>query len=247
MSLDNDIATVQQAGLTKTEASVYLYVLRNGISKPPEIAHGLNLQRPNLYQVLTSLVAKGLLDRKTQGKRAVYLAKDPDALTQLVAERQRDVDRVVPDLRALASAAEKPVVEFVSGIEQVKDLFFRIDGAKEIRFVISTDVLFENYPKQFAQYRKRLFDTGVFVRDILTQPSGVGIAQKTREEMRGYYEYRLFPKKYEDMPTSIRMWNDYVALVTFGEPAFATVLKDAALAKTFKVMFETMWSSGSTS
>lgn len=114
-----------------------------------------------------------------------------------------------------------------------------------MQFILSTNILFETYPEVFLKYRKETIKKGVFVRDILTQASAVSISQNTKEAMGVYYEYRLFEQKYEDLPTSIRIWDDNVALISFETPAFGTVITNAALAKTFKIMFETIWKSSS--
>jgi len=126
----------------------------------------------------------------------------------------------------------------------VKEVFSRIDGAKELLYVVSTNELFEEYPDFFKKFRKQVASKGIMVRDILTQEAGVSVSKKTKEVMKGYYDFRLFEQKYEDLPTTIRIWGDNIALVTFEDSAFCTLVTNKSLAKTFKVMFETMWESG---
>ena len=123
----------------------------------------------------------------------------------------------------------------------MKHIFDRIDDAKELLFIISSDKMFEAYPAFFERFRKRVVGQGVFVRDILTQRSSITVAKKTKEVMREYYDFRLFPKKYEDMPTTIRIWGDNVAFVIFDEPPLGVVVTSKALGTTFRVIFETMW------
>ncbi|MBI3420925.1 MAG: hypothetical protein HY006_02575 [Candidatus Sungbacteria bacterium] len=81
----------------------------------------------------------------------------------------------------------------------------------------------------------------IFVRDILTQGAGAHIAKDTKEAMCGYYDYRFLPKKYPDLPTSIRIWNNHIAFITLEEPLFGMVLTDPFMAQTFRVVFETLW------
>jgi hypothetical protein len=129
-------------------------------------------------------------------------------------------------------------------MEEIKDLFTSTWGKEKMQFILSTNILFETYPEVFLKYRKETIRKGVFVQDILTQASAASISEKTKETMGIYYDYRVFEQKYEDMPTSIRIWDDNVALISFETPAFGTVITNAALARTFKVMFETIWRSG---
>lgn len=236
---------LKKSGLSKPEIGVYLYLLEQGISSPPQIARGTRMKRANVYNVVQSLKEKGLVEKQPKGKRYLFGAKDPSSIVRVLEEKKEAITAILPDLRALYKADKnKPTIRFYHGMEQVRDLFGQIEGAQEIFFILSTNVLFETYPTFFKKFRTQAAKQGVFLKDILTKESGITISQKTREAMRGYYDFRLFPQNPEDMPTSIRIWNDHVALVTFDEPVFGTVLTSKSLAKTFRVMFETMWNAG---
>jgi sugar-specific transcriptional regulator TrmB len=235
-------AQLRSAGLHKQEIDVYLYLLAQGESAPPAIARGAGLLRPNTYAVLGTLRDKGLIERHQMGKRFVYLAKDPAAILRRMDEQRDTLAATLPDLRALyKSQKNKPSVRFYYGMDEVKEMFSRTEKASEILFVATSAKLFDAYAAHFKRYRESLMQEQVFVRDILTQQSGISIAQATRTAMRGYYDARFLPHKYEDVPTSIRLWNNNVGLATFSEPVTGTVITNDDLAKTFKSMFETMW------
>ncbi len=236
---------LSKAGLQKTEISVYLYLLEHGLATPAQIGKGISMLRPNTYAILKSLEEKNLIDKEPRGKRFVYHAKDPEAIILRLESQKQAMRILLPDLRALYKAQKnKPIVKFYYGADEVKEVFARTDGATEILFVITTESFFETHPEFFKKLRTKIFQEKIFVRDILTQQSGVNIAEKSRETMRGYYDFRLFPKKHSDLPTTIRIWNDTVALIMLEDPIMATVLQSAPLAQTFRVMFETMWSAG---
>lgn len=236
---------LSEAGLRKPEIALYLYLLKKGVSSPAVLGKGTGLLRANIYNVLRSLQEKGLVGRTAKGKRFEYYANDPASIVSILETRKEAIVRALPDLRALyQSELNKPAIKFYYGLQEVKELFSRVEHAKEILFIVPTNFLFEKYPKFFQELREDLAQQKIFVRDILTQQSGVDISKKTRDAMHGYYDFRLFAQKYEDMPTAIRIWNDNVALVTFDEPCFATVLTQKSLAKTFKVIFENMWQHG---
>lgn len=195
--------------------------------------------------ILQSLRDKGLIERQTKGKRYLYSAKDPETLMANLDNQKSTLTQMLPDLRALyKSQKNKPTVKFLYGIEEIKEQFLTPVASDEILFVAPTNTLFETYPSEFKKYRKKLAKDDVFVRDILTQESGIKIAQKTSKAMGVHYEYRLFEAKYEDLPTTIRIWENNVALVTFDENPFGTVITSEPLARTFKIMFETMWKAG---
>jgi len=239
------VDSLKKAGLRKPEVVLYLYLLENGASSPPQMTKGTGLLRANIYHVLRSLEEKRLVGRNLRGKRYLYAANDPASIVSNLESRKEAIIQALPDLRALyRSEKNKPTIKFHYGLEEVRQIFSRLEKAEEILFIMPTDFLFERYPKFFKQIREEMAARKIFVRDILTQASGVEISRKTRDAMRGYYDFRLFAQKYEDMPIGIRIWNDNVALVTFDEPVFGTVLTQPSLAKTFRVMFENMWQHG---
>ncbi len=126
-------------------------------------------------------------------------------------------------------------------MEQAKKVFSATDGAEEILFILATDKFFEESPTFFKKLRADFKKKDIFIRDIITQEASVSISEKTKETMGVHYDFRLFPKKYEDMPISIRIHNDTVALITFDDEVLCTVMTNKALAKTFRIIFETMW------
>lgn len=236
---------LKKAGLTGQEITVYLYLLEQGTSSPPQIAKGTGILRPNTYGTIRELEDKGLVEHQQKGKRLLYVARDPSAIL-LNLEAQRDaISRILPDLRALFKATKnKPTVRFYYGLEEIKSIFSSVEGAGELLFIISSDKMFEAYPTFFGRFRNLLAKQQVFVRDIITQRSSITVARKTKEVMKGYYDFRLFPKKYEDAPTTIRIWNNNVAFVILDEPELGTVITSKALSATLRVIFDTMWEAG---
>ncbi|OGZ44830.1 MAG: hypothetical protein A3J54_00645 [Candidatus Ryanbacteria bacterium RIFCSPHIGHO2_02_FULL_45_13b] len=236
---------LKNVGLTGQEIAVYLYLLEQGVSSPPQIAKGTGILRPNTYGTIRELQERGFIEHQQKGKRLLYVARDPSVILLNLEMRRDAISRILPDLRSLYKATKnKPAIKFYYGLDEIKNIFDSIDGAKEILFIISSDKMFETYPAFFERFRRSIVSQQVFVRDILTQRSSITIARKTKEVMKGYYDFRLFPKRYEDLPTTIRIWNDNVAFVILDEPELGVVVTSKALGATFRVMFETMWEAG---
>ena len=66
-------------GFTKTEAIVYVTLLKFGKMNGYKMAKELNISRSNVYQTLESLYKKGYVFM-TPGDSKEYEAKDPDIL-----------------------------------------------------------------------------------------------------------------------------------------------------------------------
>lgn len=243
MDLAEQLRTI---GLNKAEIKVYLYLLEYGLSSPAQVAKGVKSIKTNTYNVLNALRDKDLIERRVHGKRFLYAANDPQALVTRLEQEKQAAEKVLPDLRALYKVQKnKPVTRYYYGIEGIKEIFARFDGAKSVLFILSTEKLFAADPIFFEKLRAEVVRQNIFIRDIITRDAGEKFAPAAKEAMKGYYDYRFLDKQYADLPTGIRIWNDNVALVTLEDPLFGIVLTDPHLAETFRVMFETMWEKSS--
>ncbi|MES3005059.1 MAG: helix-turn-helix domain-containing protein [Patescibacteria group bacterium] len=234
---------LKKVGLLSSEITVYKFLLSSGLSSPPDIAQGTKLLRPNVYGVLKSLRRMNLIDVRQKGKRILYLAKDPEALIVSLENKKEAIESILPDLRDLfKSEKNKPSTRYYYGLEEIKTIFKECGDAKEILFIVTTDKLFTTYSSFFDKFRSDMTKQGVFIKDILTYGSKESVAIPTKETMKGYYDYRVLSGDNNSYPTSIRIWGDNVALVTLEESAIGMVITNKAMAETFKMIFNVMWS-----
>lgn len=233
---------LRQIGFLASETSVYLYLLENGISTPPQISSGTAIARTNCYHILQSLKEKGLIAEQRKGKRKAYMAKDPQALLLSLEQKKEAVEILLPDLRALYTTQKnKPKIRFYEGLEEVKEIYWQSLEAEEIRAIGSTKQLSDLDSQFFIRYQKEVAKRGIVFYDILTHASGEKAVQETKSILKGLYDVELLLPQYKDIPTDILLWQDSIALITLQEPIFGTVLTNPLLAQTFKTIFSVMW------
>lgn len=242
--MNNLTEQLASAGLTDNETKAYLYLLEHGISTPPQIAKGTGIARPNLYGLLRSLKEKGLVAEQNKGARSTYSSTDPSALVHGLESRAEAMKQLLPDLRALyAAQANKPSIKFFEGAEQVKEIFYEMLEAKQVYGVASTKKLYDALGWDFFDgYIKQMRKKGIFLKDILTQDSIDTSAKTPIGILNAMYDTRLFPKSVESLPVDILIWDDKVALISTEAPVFGTLIKNPAMAKVMRLMFEHTWS-----
>lgn len=235
---------LKEAGLHPSESTVYLYLLENGLSTPPQIAKGTKIARTNCYHILQSLKEKGLIEEQTQGKRKTYLANDPESIARSLERKKEAINRLLPDLRALYTTQKnKPKIRFYDGFAQVKEIYSQTLSSQEVFGIGSTKQLSDLDPNFFSNYLKDLQTRGIVFRDLLSHASKEKSGPEMQSVLKGLYELRYLPEKHQDFSTDILIWDDNVALITLEEPIFGTILTNPLLAKTFKIMFEVIWKS----
>lgn len=233
---------LRDLNLNKSEVRVYLYLLEQGLSTPPQIARGTGIARTNCYNILASLKDNGLIEEQEKAKRKAYIAGDPEALLRAIEKKKVAVERLLPDLRALYTVQKnKPKIRFYEGFEQVKEVYWQCTNTDKLLAFGSTKRLTEHDSKFFLSWEKTMKEKGVVLQDLITDPSETVGKEETRNILKGLYDFRLLPKKYADFPTDLLVWNDNIALITLEEPIFGTVLTSKLLSQTFRYILEMLW------
>lgn len=229
-------------GLTSSESEVYLFLLQNGLSSPPVIAKGTGIARTNCYHILQNLKEKQLISEQSQGKRKIYIARDPQALIESMDRRKAAAQELLPDLRALYTVQKnKPSIRFFNGFEEVKEIYNLSLSAKKIMGIGSTKRLQERDPEFYNYYIKQTQKRNIVFYDILSHPSAEKAGPRMKEIMKGLYEMKFIPKQYGDFATDILIWDNTIALLTLEEPIFGTTLENPLIAHTFSTLFTVLW------
>jgi sugar-specific transcriptional regulator TrmB len=232
---------LKEFGLHNSEIKVYLFLLENGVSSPKAIAKGTGLQRTNSYSVLKSLKDKGLIEQQNKNKVQVYVALDPQALVFNLEQKKEAVKLLLPDLRNYyLNQKNKPKVRFFEGWKEVKNIYDETLQAKKIVGIGSTLHMSQIDSKFTEYYQKELAKKKIIFYDILTSASKITLPQ-IKILLGGLHQARFLPSRYKDLPTDILLWEQNIALVTFKEPVFGTIITNDFLTQTFGVIFQVLW------
>ncbi|MDD5437666.1 MAG: helix-turn-helix domain-containing protein [Patescibacteria group bacterium] len=230
-------------GLSKSEITVFIFLLKNGHSTPVQIASGTGIQQPHCYGILDSLAAKGLIS--TQGiknKRKAFFARDPQALLDTLRARQEAVERILPDLRGLyVSHKNKPQIQFFDGSEEVKNVYRLSLQSQAILGIGSTERIRKAMPDFLEWYLKEVKKRGIVFRDILSGPSADKAIPLAKAIAKALYEAKTFSVREGEASMDILVWDDSVGFVTFDEPIFGTVITSQPFATMFRMLFNALW------
>jgi sugar-specific transcriptional regulator TrmB len=116
--------TLQNIGLSKLEAGVYLAILQLGKSLPANLAKKAKIKRPTLYKVIPELKDLGLISETVIGKRKYIVAEDPQSYLDRKNNELKDFENSIPELRLLLNTATvKPKIVFYEGIKGIEKLY----------------------------------------------------------------------------------------------------------------------------
>jgi sugar-specific transcriptional regulator TrmB len=79
----------RQLGFTELDTTIYIHLLRAGLSTVLEISRAVKTGRTMLYPLLRELVDKGIVTEHHHGRSATYTAAHPAALSVIVDKHER--------------------------------------------------------------------------------------------------------------------------------------------------------------
>ena len=95
MSLESIIEILQQFGLKRTEAQVYVYLDNKGNLNEKEILKGLSINKNVLQKILIALEERGLITSKTTQIREFCAVSFEEVLDRLIEQKVKQSDEIL--------------------------------------------------------------------------------------------------------------------------------------------------------
>lgn len=143
---------LQQAGLTKAEAAIYVILVKNSPLAPPKLADLANESRTNTYKLLETLEEKGLVSRDDSQKKLRYWANNPSHLLESLKKRRSEVE-----------AAEK---RFEDTLPVMMDEYFKYSEQPSIRYYNGVDGVRQIYQDQLSDAETITFTMPLGIRNF---------------------------------------------------------------------------------
>ncbi len=244
----NILKTLESTGLTKKQSETYLDLLIHGNSQTGKICKRTNIPSSHIYQILETLVEKGLISFKLINNIKIFKANDPTSLKNLFDEKEKKIKQEKKEL--LKSISELKIIppdfeknsdfEYYKGVSGIKSLFNKIMNSwkKEDEYYIASA------PNQAFKKMEGFFINEVFKRKnkdkiklkILINRDSKEFGEKRKKEP-------LTKVKYLKINTSTEygVLNDYFFLINYNKEPYALLIKDKNFAQTYKAFFEILW------
>jgi len=231
---------LEQWGLSTKEIKVYLAGLELGAVAVQDIAKKTGIERTNVYSILERLIHQGLFTETEKAGKKYFIAESPEKLILKLKERQKDIETVLPELKSIYNLMpNKPKVRFYEGEEGIRALYddtLESDGA--ILAFTAWDKLVAAMPRFWDDYVKRRVERGIHIR-------AVGPKSKEAEYYRNRGKQDLRDLRYTpegfNFSTEVNIYNNKVAVMTFGKERIGILIESKEIANTWKVAFEIIW------
>lgn len=246
---------LQQLGLSKNEARIYLSALSLGPSSASQLAEDARIKRPTTYLALENLIKKGLVYQSAE-KKQLFVAEKPDKLAKLTKRMRRQVvdaelmlESILPGLRNLPKQyAREPKMTFYSGMEGVRNLILEISASKTSWhfFGSSTKVL----QKIFGQGEKGIIQEAEKFRQdpnrpkiyLITDKGVLSLGGDWKQTQTKWRNMKILPQEIS-AGSAFVIFEDNLAIFSFESKPFAAVIKSKEVVEVVKLMYQLIWKS----
>jgi sugar-specific transcriptional regulator TrmB len=235
---------LEETGLTKNEASVYLALLQIGRAKAGEIIRESKVSSGKIYETLGKLIDKGLVKSFTENGVKHFLASEPESIISYLKEqetklhkKEEALQKIIPVLQSLKkSPLETEHLSLVKGFRGISPLVYHamIEGgeAKIMGVRSSKDETFNNFWKHWHEKR------------IEMRKNAKMLFTDRDTEYWKYFKEQKYTEIRETLsfsPSAIMIIDKNVFIFSYEEEFTCIHIQSEAVAKSFNSFFDGLW------
>lgn len=233
----------EELGLTHTEIKVYLTLLELGNSTAGLILEKSKLPNSTVHRDLNSLIEKGLINFILEGKRRVYRATNPEHFFDFIEEKKRKFKEILPELKEKQKSVKEEttasVYKGIRGIKEVYNIMINAKGKEYNTFgggYVTVEVMGLHWWLNLHKRRvaNKLPSRQVWDESVKTEGSEIQKNPLTK--------VRYIDRKFSQFQETVIV-GDYVAIAVFTKEPYAFLIKDRAVADSYRKHFELLWDS----
>lgn len=237
MNLETNL---ENLGLSKQEAMVYLSCLKLNESSASNIAKTAGLQRTTVYHTLKALAKKGLVSVNFKNRERVYRAQNPNTLANRFEKILADFNHVIPDLNALRQKGVPTFgLRFVETSTELKQFYIDILSRYKNQeyYIIGSSKDWLNIDKEFfLNFMEERGRAHIRTKLLLTEESkGIDPVEprllKTIKYISSLYTFR----------SSINIFPNEILIIGHELTSLAVIIEIPAMTDIFKSIFQILW------
>ena len=235
-----------KAGFSRNESVILLALFELGKGTVSQITRKAGLNRTTGYDILDSLVSKGLANVSGKEPKQEYLAESPDKILAMfenelneTTEKISDIKKIIPTLRSIHNVAGRPKVRFYEGVSGLKDVYEdTLTSHEEILAYANVDQMHQTMQGYFPKYYERRAEKGISIRAIIpNSPVGTYRAGEDEKEKRTTV---LVPIDKYNFSPEINIYDNKIMIASWREK-LGIIIESAEIADAMKKIYELAW------
>ncbi len=242
------IDKLQKLGFTEKEAAIYLTTLELGSgSAVSTISKKSGINRTTTYDILESLLKKGIIHKHEKKGQLYFEARPPEQLITYLEEEKKKIEdkmleaeTLLPELKTHHRSLEgRPKVYFYEGIEGLIRVYEEtLSSSEEILAYASDQANQEAVPAYFPKYYKRRAAKKIPIRAIFPDtPCDRERHSLDKQELR---RSRIVPQENLDFTPEINFFDNKMMIADWKEK-LGIIIESEEIVQVFKQTFELAW------
>jgi len=225
---------LMEVGLGKSEAEIYLALLRLGKATVTALTKETGIHRTYIYDVIEKLKEKGLVSQIIEENKQFFQVTDPERIKEYLLEKVGIIEKIIPELNKIKDKSQEETnVEVYKGKEGIKTILNDIVKTGRDYLTIGSVKQFEEILPIFSeQFLLKVNEKKMKERVILEEGEKIIEAKK--------HDYRYLPKEYIFLSSMI-IYHDKIALFIWKEPYIQIIIKNKDIAKSYLTQFNILW------
>lgn len=230
-------------GLSHSEATVYLTILRGGRLNLATLSDNSGINRTTLYAYLNTLLKKSYIKETIIGKRTYYIAENPQSVLNKYRLSGNELESNLKELMTVFSSVKQtPAITMYQEKEGLQDLYRDIvEKADYIKSIFSPDRYYAVFSAKDDTFVEDVKKKGIPGYALIEQSESA--AKRRRYKEGGGYFYRFLDKGYSPAVNMI-VFEGHVALISF-ESLFGVLITNDLIAKYHEDLFDKEWKRAS--
>jgi len=231
---------LKELGLNDKEIKVYLKLLELGQTPILRLAEVTKINRTSLYDILESLLKKGLAGYTIIEHVKQFYASDPENLLKQLKEKEKKLQQMLPELKKRQEIiGKKPIVEVYEGKKGINAINLDVLKEKQEILAYGSFTITEKTSKfEGINFRKRRINKKIKLKGVA---DSIDIEMWKKSAYRKITQARIL-KELKELLTWTYIYSDKVAILSFQRENFiGIIIKDKAINLTQHFIFEQLW------
>lgn len=226
----DDFDLFDELGLTKNEGRAYETLVKFGKSSAGEVSARSKVSYSRIYDVLDSLLHKGLIEIVPE-KTKKFIPSKPDSLLKLVEEKQKLLEKAKDKVKELKQfynvKVKNPVI-----MGQGRKAFYKIaeELKKAEKYAYDVKWSAEVNPK-WEQDTKKVLKKGCDIKTL------VRYDKETEKDVKHWMKVNLNIRKMDNEGVALSIVDDKEVMISLIKNNVTLLIKDEAFTKVMKRMF----------
>lgn len=239
------IDDLQEIGLTKKEAKIYLAALELGETTIQRIAKKSGVKRATIYRIAEELKKKGLMASYKKKMGTVYCAENPNKLNEKIQARANLMANILPNMLAITNLIDKkPQIKYYEGIEEIRELYLETLNFPERESVgWESGTAYEQYGGDFWDniYIPKRLKNKIWTR-IIYSDIVIGKKHKKLDE-KFLRQIRIETSPDFKFEMQIKLFGGKYSAFISNEEMMGIIIESPKIFNTLKSIFEVHWKS----